>query len=148
MFEGFERLPDDARAALLNAERRIGGRHGAELFWNRALTREEQKRLGKDYLTAYQENGGTVQMWQSLRGGTRQRAVIEVALAVNLLSQSSYLRLLREIGDADSAAASPIHLQWDKTIGELRLNGEVIRRVRLNLAENLICILDAFQECG
>ena len=144
-----QQFPTAVQEALKTAYHRIGGRGGARLLWERGgLSNEERKRLGGGYLAAYEKHGSAIRMWQHLRGGTQLRAIIDVALAVNFLSHSQSQWLLQQIGEADPAFASTVHLQWNKEHGELRLNGEVIRKVRVVMATNVVGILDSFQECG
>lgn len=147
MFAELEHLPSEARKDLDSAYRQLQRPGGAKLLWA-YLTVAEQKRLGPDYLTAYQTYGGTIQLWLYLRGGTPWRAIADVAQTVGLLSESARRRLLRELGEPDAASASSVNVEWIKTLGELRLNDEVIRRVRVGHATKVVPILDAFQECG
>lgn len=76
------------------------------------------------------------------------RAILELALATDLLSEASYRRLLREIGEL--SAARPVGKpEWDRSAGELRFGGKVVKRVRgPRVAKNVVTVLDAFQEEG
>lgn len=147
MFEELERLSCEARKDLETAYRQLQRPGSAKLLWTH-LTAAERKRLGPDYLTAYQEYGGTVQLWRHLRGGTPWQAIAEIAHTVGLLSDPARRRLLRELGEPDAASASSVKIEWIKTLGELRLNDDLIRRVRVGHATKVVPILDAFQECG
>ena len=89
------------------------------------------------------------------------RAILELALATDLLTYAGYRRLLHEIGeheDPPPAIAPPVapplpamalQPEWDNALSELRLGGKVIKRFRgPKVAKNVVKLLDAFQEEG
>lgn len=145
MPDQFQQLSKEARAALATAELRIQNPAGAEYLWKRVLNAGERKRLGNRFEKAYQLHGGTIGIWLHLRKGTPQRAIVDVAHALNLLSDSDWRWLLRELTEPEAPLEG---IEWRKELGELRWNGEVIREVAVGKAKNLVPILDAFQECG
>jgi hypothetical protein len=78
------------------------------------------------------------------------RAILELTLANELITDAGYRRLLRAIGEQvilPPSNASP-KLEWDKAICELRLNGKVVKRVRgVKVAKkNVVAVLDCFEE--
>ena len=74
-----------------------------KLSCDRAL---DQKRLGSNLEFAYSNYGGTAGMWAKLRGVTLDRAVLDVAQLLGVLSDGDHAWLLREVGEfADAAVA-------------------------------------------
>jgi hypothetical protein len=70
-------------------------------LWEQVLTEPERQRLGGDLPSLWRERG-TAGIWQKLRGGSWERAVVDVALALGLLDATSarwLLRELREVSD-------------------------------------------------
>ena len=106
------------------------------------LTPGQREQLG-NRLAQCHSRLGTVGIWTELHEVSVNRAVVEVARLLNLLEPTTAGWLLREIGEEPTPPGSP---HWDGAKGELRLEGEVIRRVRVtqNLS-NVQRILDAFQ---
>lgn len=145
MLDPLQHLSNEVRAALATAELRIQNPVGAEYLWKRVLNAGERKRLGDRFEKAYQRHGGTIGIWLQLRKGTPQRAIVDVAHALNLLSDSDWRWLLRELGEPEAPLEG---IEWRKELGELRWNGEVIRKVAVGRAKNVVAILDAFHESG
>ena len=148
MSEQLQKLPSHVREALETAKLRIQNPSGGEFLWERVLTSGERKRLGGRFELAYQRYGGTAGIWLHLRGGTPQQTIVDSAHALNLLSDTDWRWLLRELDESRRSTDSIAELEWRSDLGELRLNGEVVRQVRIGVAKNLIAILDAFQECA
>ena len=143
------RLPSRAAKDLLETtELRVQNPVAAQALWERVLTTAQRKRLGNDLEAAYYRFGGTIGIWKYLRGGHPLRAMVDAALALNLLTPTDSRWLVQELGESHRSVGSPVELEWHKDLGELRLNGKVIRRVRIKAAKNLVIILDGFQECG
>jgi hypothetical protein len=82
------------------------------------------------------------------RGGTIQNAIVEVAHVLGFLTEADYRWLLREIDEPASSSRNQILIEWNRRLGELRLNGKLIRKVRMANATRLSAILDAFQDEG
>lgn len=148
MSEQLQHLPIRVREALETAKLRIQNPEGAQYLWERVMTPAQRKRLGNNLEAAYQGFGGTIGIWHHLRGGKPLRAIVDAAHALNLLSESDSRWLVRELDESNRPRESPADLEWCKEQGELRLNGEIIRRVRIGIAKNLVPILDDFQECA
>lgn len=91
-------LSADAQEALQTAALQIGPVVSAALLWNRVLTPAERGQLGDDLGRAWSRSG-TAGMWQRLRGGSRGRAVVDVARALDLVSAKTQRWLLRELGE-------------------------------------------------
>jgi len=70
----------------------------AQLLWDRVLTQEERQRLGGNLQTLYYQQG-TAGIWMKLRGVSVERAVLDVAHELDLLSDQRYHWLLRELGE-------------------------------------------------
>lgn len=75
-----------------------------ERFWDRVLSPDDRERLGGDLRAAYRKYDGPVGIWMHLRGVSDFRALIEVARALNFLSELEAQWLLREFGEL---AANP-----------------------------------------
>ena len=81
-----------------------------------------------------------------LRQISQPRATIDLALANDLLTETSYRRLLREIGEGEREAAPTKRPVWDDKTGTLRFKNTVLRTFKSQTkAKNLVAILDAFE---
>jgi hypothetical protein len=139
-------LPSDpkVRGALEEAFSRISPSGSAILLWERVFTDADRQRLGGDVEAAFRKHG-TLGMWMQLHGVTPLRAILDVALGINLLSETDYRWLLREIGEM-AETRIPDRPHWNHTEGKLYFGKKVIRRVRINKKpSNIHRILDAFQ---
>jgi hypothetical protein len=68
---------------------------------------------------------------------------------MDLLSDAGFHQLLRSVGEEPPPLEKPPLPDWNKSLGELRFDGQLIKIVRrLKAATNVIRILDAFQEMG
>lgn len=139
-------LPPKVIAELIDHNLRIKAFVSAGLLWQRVLTERERKRLGGDLQQSFAKLG-TVGMWRRVRGGSKVRAVIDVARALGFLYPSNYDWLLREIREKPTKTRDARDRPtWDKSSGELRFRGNVIRTVRIVAnPSNVQKILDAFQ---
>lgn len=116
-------------------------------LWEMLLSEAERQRLGGD-LEASWEQFGTIGMWLHVRGGSRSRAIVELAHQLDLITESGYQFLLSEIGEASRVptAATP---HWNRDTGELWYAEAAIRRIASrSKGTNVIAILDAFQLDG
>ena len=122
----------------------------ADQLWARVLTSDERDRLGGDLERAWRELG-TAGIWRKLHRVSAERAVIDVAVALNHLDEPTAKWLLREIGEAEgeTPSFSPGRPSWDPERGELRLGSDLIRHVRIFARPtNVQLILNAFQAAG
>ena len=71
----------------------------ADDLWNRRLSDADRRRLGGNLKEAYKAYG-TAGMWMRLRGVSRFRAVVEVAVALNVLDAQTGRWLLFNLGEA------------------------------------------------
>jgi len=133
---------------LQEATLRVCHTYATQLLWDRVLTPGERKRLQVDLPTAYHECGGIVGIWCRLRGGCGENAVIEINHKLGLMSDTTREWLRREFGLSGGTVTPECHLEWCNETGELRLNDEVIRKIRRGVAANVDVVLDAFQEEG
>ncbi len=106
------KMPSDAALTMLReTATRVRTIGVAIELWEKVFSHEERKRLGADLNTALQ-NRGVIRMWTNLHGCTDVRAVLDIALAVNLLSSTHHKWLMNESGeflDADAAYADAIN---------------------------------------
>jgi hypothetical protein len=81
-----------------------------------------------------------------LRKMSQCRAILELALATDLLTDAGYRRLLREIGEGEPKPAPTKRPVWDARAGTLRFEKTLLRTIRsLKRAKNLVAILNAFE---
>ena len=114
-------------------------------LWEMLFTEPERQRLGGD-LEATWEQFGTVGMWLRVRGGSRSRAIVELAHQLDLITDAGYQFLLRTLGDAETpqAVGKP---SWNRARGELRFGASLCRTVVSPArATSIVAILDAFEE--
>jgi len=139
-------LPPKVMDELQTLHGRVKPFGSAALMWDRVFTTQERRRLGGDLNRSFVELH-TVGMWRKVRGGSDARALIDIAHAIGLLNQSDHAYLLRKIGEKPLSRREPsLKPVWDKINGELRLDGKVIRSIRLLRSQsNIQKILDAFK---
>ncbi len=137
---------EKAVTELQEAVLRVEHFSAAQLLWDRVLTPGERKRLKGDLPTAYQQCGSTAGIWCELRGGCGKNAVIEINHKLGLMNDMTREWLRREFGLSDAKTTPECHLEWCNKTGELRLNNEVIRKIRRGVSKNVDVVLDAFQE--
>lgn len=138
----------NATVALSEAYLRIHHPQAAQLLWERVLTPGERKRLHGELPAAYHECGGTVGIWCTLRGGCKENAVIEINHKLGLMSDTDREWLRREFSLSGGTVTPECHLEWCNETGLLRLNNEVIRKIRRRGTANVDVVLDSFQEEG
>ena len=81
-----------------------------------------------------------------LRNISQPRAIIDLALANDLLTDAAYRRLLREIGEGEPEPAPTKRPVWDATTATLRFENTTLRTFKSpKRAKNLVGILDAFE---
>jgi hypothetical protein len=85
-------------------------------------------------------------MWAAARGGSKERAIVEVAYALDWLDTKTYRQLLDALGGGPGEGRRP---RWIANSGELWFDGELIRSVKHPAqAKNIVRILAAFEESG
>ncbi len=130
---------------LITQTLRIKAAVSADHLWKRILTAAERKQLGGNLEKCWRKLG-TAGMWRKLRGGSAERAVIEVALELGFLDDRTAKWLLREIGEETLPPPVVAHPVWHAERGELRWGDQVIRRVRVLARRSTIQrLLEAFQ---
>lgn len=143
-------LDDSAQEELQRLRTAVEVGEATRRFWERVLTPEDQRLLGS--FDAAFKTGGTIAVWSSLRGTTAERAIVDVALSLNLTDATTANWLLRELGESPIEAPNPSNDEapsWGKESRELRYRGRVIRRIlRPNQARNIVLLLDEFQKAG
>jgi hypothetical protein len=116
------------------------------------LSRQEAELVAGAEVTALQDLGHSISFNKILevfawtRGMSAECALLEIAKAIGAIRDSEYRSLRRAIGEPIDAARPTIPM-WDAELGELRLNGQLVRRFA-GRAKNLRAILSAFQEQG
>jgi hypothetical protein len=105
------------------------------------LTEEQQRRA------ASKTGMNLVKMWAGFQGISETRAIVEIALFLELITSREAIQLRREItgrGGIDIPADKP---RWDRSLCQLHVGDQLARKVRgLTVATNIVAILDAFQQ--
>lgn len=139
-------LPADLRQTLDELEPRVQSNAAAIAVWERHFTAADRKTLGDDLYQAWKHHGRTAGMWAAARGGSKERAIVEIAYALDWVDSETYRRLLDVLGGGPGEGRRP---RWIAGSGELWFDGEVVRYVRnLSRAKNVVRILAAFEENG
>lgn len=146
-------ISDRIRNELQTQFPRVSALNAAVRTWDWLLSDQEKESLGGNWesFAEHYQRLGTVGIWMQLKRVSQPRAIVELARELGFLHESKARRLLRELGENESLpSAEPLDRPvWDNETGELRLRGEVIRKVRLNRnPTNIQRILDAFHEEG
>ncbi len=108
------------------------------------LTADERKKLGGDQSASFQQQY-VANFLMDLRGYSLERSIIEIAFQLRSLSVQTYDWLLPEIGELPprNIRENPV---WRLDSGLLEFRGEVIKRVRVAVATNVVLVLDEFQK--
>jgi hypothetical protein len=139
-------LPENLRQKLDELEPRVQSNPAAIVIWERHLTAADRKKLGDDIYQAWKHHGRTAGMWAAARGGAKERAIVEVAYALDWLDTKTYRQLLDAVGGGPGEGRRP---RWNADTGELWFDGELIRSVKHPAqAKNIVRILAAFEESG
>ena len=140
-------IAPDVAHELQTAYLRIKPAAMALRMWRRLLSEGDRELLGGDVEEAYQRHG-TVGMWMEAWDVSFERATIEVARGLNLMSEETAGWLLQELGEEDTTAP-PSHPVWHPDRGELRLGNRLIRSVRMTRnPTNVRLIIEAFEAAG
>jgi len=126
-------------ARLLVQNNTIGRR-----VWLEVFNDVDRKRCGGDYAKAC-FMADVITMWIRARRGSEYRAIVDISVAVGLMTADRREWLLREAGEeaAIPAADKPY---WNRDDCKLCLGRKVIRTVRSRkIAARIVCILDAFE---
>ena len=114
-------------------------------IWKTLFTEEERQQISADDTMG----PDIIDIWAKFKRMSGQRAVADLARKMDLLSDAGFHQLLRSIGEESPPLEKPPLPDWNKSLGELRFDGQLIKRVRqLKVATNVIQILDVFQEEG
>jgi hypothetical protein len=121
-----------------------------DLVWQKCLSPEERKSLEPDI-----EGLTTVSAWQRVRGGSKWRAVLDIARRVSFITNDDYVWLCRCIGEGEDASTSKLfprataaesHPFWDRETGSLFYRGKLCRKVQIRtIPTRSQIILDAFE---
>lgn len=142
-------VPDWVRDELQKAYGRVQNLTAAERLWNRVFTDDDRRKCGGNLAKAWTPATGlTVGLYCTARGTTADRALVEVAHALNFLNDRLRDDLLAALGER-SAERDPEKPHWDKPARELRFRGAVVRKVpKLARSRNIVRILDTFEDDG
>lgn len=91
-------FPPEVMSELQANYVRISAPVSAQLLWDSVLTPSDRVALGNDFRQAFAQ-GGTLGMWQRLRGVSNVRAVIDAARELNLIDDLAQRRLLSMTGE-------------------------------------------------
>lgn len=139
-------LPADLRQKLDELEPRVQSNAAAIAIWERHIAADERKALGDDLYQAWKAHGRTAGLWAAVRGGSKERAIVEVAYALDWLDSQTYRQFLDALGGGPGVGRRP---RWIARTGELWFDGEVVRHIRhVVRATNVVRILAAFEESG
>lgn len=101
-------LPPEARELLRQIEARAEQPPNAMRVWNDHFSAAERKELGDEPFLAWKHNGGTAGMWAIAKEVSRERALVDIAYALDWLETAKCEWLLQVIGeksgDRDQAA--------------------------------------------
>lgn len=112
-----------------------------ERTWERHLTDAERQFVERHGLS--EKTIDTI--WAAVKGVSPARAVLDIAVASDLLSIADFQWLCREIGESD--AIERPRPKWDGQRGCLLWGEQLIRTVK-PMAKNVTKILAAFEEDG
>jgi hypothetical protein len=136
--------PQATRIAEKLAELRTQcrGLWAAERLWERVFTDDDRARLGGGLEPAIESFHNAITMWMHLYGESRDVATVQVAQALDLVSDGDARWLL-----GYQPPRPRVVPQWNAERGELTYPGQVVRRVRLlKSPSNVQMLLDVFQE--
>ncbi len=140
-------LPLPLQEQLLRCRLILKSPVSALTVWEQLLSAEDRAFLGGNMEDCYRSLG-TVGMWMKLKGVSELRASVDLALELDHITSGTHKRLLREIGESETNHVRVLPV-WNQDTGELRFGDQVVRRVRSRTrADNIVRILDAFQEDG
>lgn len=130
------------KTTLITWELRLNNPYTAEKVWNTLLT-DEQRRHWADLKVEYFTHGKPVAVWAAANQKSLEWAVIDLA-HLHGMPELEYRSLSKQLDLSLPPHGCPV---WKKEVGELRLGGEVIRRiVSPSRATNIVMVLDAFQQ--
>ena len=112
--------------------------------WLEVFNDTDRKRCHDDYAKACPSTD-VIDMWMRARRGSEYRAIVDIAVAVGIMTPDRREWLLKEAGE--QAAITPSDRpHWDRAACKLYLGTKVIRTVRsLRISARIVCILDAFE---
>jgi len=139
-------LPPEAQELLRQIEARAQQPANAMRVWNDHFSRAERKELGDEPFLAWKHSGGTAGMWAIAKEVSRERAIVDIAYALDWLETAKCEWLLEVIGEQASTVIKP---QWNNTTGELWFDGDLVRKVaNMTKAKNVVAILNTCEENG
>ena len=140
-------ISSDVICELEEARQRIRPAVMADRIWRRLLSDVDRQQLGGNLEQAWRRHG-SVGMWMAVRGVSVERAIVDVACGLEVMSEHTAGWLLRELGEKENSHSIE-RPHWDVESGELRLGGRIIRRVKIRrVPSNIQQVLDSFQEAG
>ena len=112
--------------------------------WLEVFNDIDRKRCHDDYSKAC-PSADVIDMWMRARRGSEYRAIVDIAVAVGIMTPDRREWLLKEAGE--QAAITPFDRpHWARAACKLYLGTKVIRKVRgLRISARIVCILDAFE---
>jgi len=112
--------------------------------WLEVFNDADRKRCHDDYAKAC-PNSSVIDMWMRARRGSEYRAIVDIAVAVGIMTPDRREWLLKEAGE--EAARPPADTpHWDRDACKLYLGTKVLRNVRsLRISAHIVRILDAFE---
>ena len=140
---------DEAIAEFKKQEVHVHLMYFARLLWDRVLRDSERKKLGTSFEVAVVAHHGTTGLWMALHPTLSvEQSVLDVSRAVGSIDQLTYEWLIREIVGARVRIGPGIRPERNHGRGELKFHGDVIRRVRISVGNQIVKILDEFERQG
>jgi hypothetical protein len=137
-------LPASDRKKIDELEKQVQRNAVAIVIWENHFSPAERKELGNDIYLAWKQKGRTAGMWAAVREVSRERAIIDIAYALDWLDTKTRTQLLKAIGDDATAGGKP---RWIARTCELWFEGEIVRRVRNPAkAAHVVRILAEFEQ--
>jgi len=148
-FKNGRPVPKDLAEKFYEAFLRIKAGAVAIRMWERLFTEEDRERLGGDLDECFSRLG-TASMWAQAKGVSMERAVIDVARGLELMSDQTANWLMRELRLEDPGTTAQADRPfWDAAQGKLKFGRRVIRSIRvMKNPSNIQRILDAFHRAG
>jgi hypothetical protein len=90
---------------------------------------------------------GAVGLWMIAKKVAQPRAIVELAYEHGFITEPAHRRLLQNIGEGKRKTRRSKLPVWDRDERTLRFENTTVRTIRsLNVARNVVAILDAFQD--
>ena len=142
---------DKFRKTLSEHAARVQDVHTGFEVWSEYLTREERCRVGSFEEAYSRGTGGTIGMWARAKGISLELATLQLARLYGM-PEGMYELLVKQLDGSETTSELLSNRNrpfWNHDLSELRLHGEVIKRIRnRDTGYELVLILDTFEKLG